>query len=152
MCEIIKNVPRIVRHGSCCYDIGHIPSENFPCTPTTYVRNLHIRHFQFRQQSECLIAMLVSWNSVVKEALLCTPVCTQCSHIQDMHLQSFCEWKETYIGLMYINQQDAQISVIKLYFPIRFSTCPYYNHSIARLIGIYQIRCTTYEKLFLMMD
>ena len=75
---------------------------------------------------------------------------------------------------MYTNQQDAQISVIKLYFLldalhvsdyispssgatfyklyIAFGIFGYvcgYNH---RCIQIYQMRCITYKRLLLMMD
>ena len=54
---------------------------------------------------------------------------------------------------MYINQQDAQISVIKLYLFIRCSTCPSYSHTTAtRMVSAYTKCDVQLIKLLLKMD
>jgi hypothetical protein len=58
MCETIQDVPRVVRHSSCCYDQSHIPHRT-PLYPHYIVWYLYIRHFQCRKQGVCRIAMLV---------------------------------------------------------------------------------------------
>ena len=58
---------------------------------------------------------------------------------------------------MYINQQDAQISVIKLYFPlyalhVSDYISPSQQPDLPAYTGMYQMRCTAYKRLLLMMD
>ena len=63
---------------------------------------------------------------------------------------------------MYINQQDAQISVVGFYFSLDAlhvsdsispsSGATFYKLYIAFGIGIYQMRCRAYKRLLLKMD